>query len=368
MPTTIRVIGSLNVDFTTRTPRFPKSGETLTATSLYISAGGKGANQAVACGRATTTRRHVSIAPTPESFKHESSRIEHVSAPHVRVEMIGAVGANDVHFKELLRPALEGANVVCSRVMELEGAQTGTATIIVDEGANGENRILVVPGANHSAMRCDDEIELSLIAFHEKMPDVIVLQGEIPKETVFGIIDKAKEAGLEKEVTVIFNPAPVYEDGIPEEVLAKLDVLIMNESELLMVASKACRLSDTPQDQAERFEKSWLDHVSRGLHDFGVKTIIVTLGARGVYYSTKDGSNNTIPGVEVKQVLDTTAAGDTFVGHFTAALAHWKETIRLTTTGKPFDIEDAVNKANKAAALCVQRNGAMGSIPWGYEI
>src|SRR5947209_8937083 len=119
----IRVVGSINVDFTTNTPRVPGPGETVTATSLSVNAGGKGANQAVACGRA--------------SFVSQGKQ-------DVRVKMIGAVGEGDPHYKNLIEPTLRNAGISCDGITETKG-QTGTATIIVDDEAKAENRMLVAP-------------------------------------------------------------------------------------------------------------------------------------------------------------------------------------------------------------------------------
>lgn len=342
----IRVIGSLNIDFTTLTPRFPSPGETLTATSLTIAAGGKGANQAVACGRAAFSAK---------------------GQQDVRVEMVGAVGANDTQYKTLLRPTLEKAGVDCSGIRELENCQTGTATIIVDEGAGGENRILVVPGANHAGMERTEQVMQKVL--EKPWPDVVVLQGEIPKETVFGILEEyGKKTGSQKTPSVVFNPAPVFEEGIPKNLLPMVEVLIMNETEMLQVASRAEGLGDLPNEE-KNLKNSTLDQVSVKFHDIGVNTVIVTLGAEGVYYSTNDGRRDKVPGVKVKRVVDTTAAGDTFVGHFSAALARWKGDQDGDRDGlKKLDIESAIRTANEAAAKCVQKPGAMESIPWGHEV
>lgn len=98
----------------------------------------------------------------------------------------------------------------------------------------------------------------------------------------------------------------------------------------------------------------------------GVEVVLITLGAKGVFFSTRTGKTGTVPGVKVMKVVDTTAAGDTFVGYFASAVA------RLLATGKSLkafdEIQGAVEKANAAAAMCVQKRGAMQSIPFAYEI
>ena len=169
----IAVVGSLNIDFTTTTPRMPEPGETLTATSLSISAGGKGANQAVACGRAASRQ---------ESNYDTSALVE--------VSMVGAVGKADPYFERLLKPALDACGVDVSGIAELDGIQTGTASITVE--SNGENRIMVVPGANHNGMEDADEVWKRTI-LNGRKPDVLVMQGEIPRATVFKLLGKARE-------------------------------------------------------------------------------------------------------------------------------------------------------------------------------
>ena len=344
----IRVVGSINVDFTTVTPRFPGPGETLTATSLSVNAGGKGANQAVACGRA--------------SFASEGKQ-------DVRVEMIGAVGKGDPYYKTLIEPTLRDAGVSCDGITETEG-QTGTATVIVDDSSDGENRILVVPGANHNGMQQKENIVAR--AFASPQPQVIVMQGEIPQETVFAILDYSKSDSSAQNTEIVFNPAPVFEGGIPLKHLSQVDVLIMNETELMQVLNGI----PTDKDDSEgslnsslTLDRKYLDRISKHLHKAKVPTVIVTLGARGVFYSREGSGSGLVAGIKVQQVVDTTAAGDTFVGHFVTAFARWMRAVPHDTTNisPPFPIEEAINAANAAAAKCVQRRGAMQSIPWGYE-
>jgi ribokinase len=349
----IRVVGSINVDFTTNTPRFPGPGETIIATSLSVNAGGKGANQAVACGRA--------------SFASQGRQ-------DVRVEMIGAVGEGDVHYKTLIAPTLRDAGVSCDGITETKG-QTGTATIIVDDGANGENRILVVPGANHDGMRHKEDIVAR--AFKGPPPQVIVLQGEIPQETVFAILDYSKSNLSAHNTKVVFNPAPVFEGGIPLRHLSQVDTLIMNETEVVQVlegmpgkaAHWARSLGGDPT-----LDRPHLEQIAKLFHEAKVHTVVVTLGAQGVFYSRDAADWGLVPGIRVDKVVDTTAAGDTFVGRFATALARWtgesSHAITHDSAGKElraFPIAEAITAANAAAAKCVQRMGAMQSIPWGYE-
>jgi ribokinase len=338
----IRVIGSLNIDYTTTTQDFPGPGETVTAKALSINAGGKGANQAVACGRASHT-----------------SQTDH----DVQVEMVGAVGAQDPQYTALLRPVLERTAVDCCGIREIEGSQTGTATIIVDEAHGGENRILVVSGANHQGMKDVEEVlQRSLKA---PMPEVFVLQGEIPQETTFALLraipEAAEKAG--KMVEIIFNPAPVYRDGIPFDCLACVTHLIVNETEMGQLAIDAgIRYAAADTEEQKRAALS----VAAGtFHQWHVRTIVVTRGAEGVFCSTPQGSFH-LEAARVTKVTDTTAAGDTFVGYYAVELARQKGGSQETVMFE--NLKEACRRATRAAAKCVTRKGAIESIPWGYEI
>ena len=333
---TISIIGSLNIDFVTLTKRIPGPGETLTAESLQVNAGGKGANQAVACGKA--------------SFQSKDEQ-------DVVVEMIGSVGKGDPYYASLLKPTLQHSGVGTSGISEIEHSQTGTATILVEE--NGQNRILFVPGANYDGM--EEWKDIVAATTNTAQPDILVMQGEIPRDTT---LDLLKHFGTTGTVTIL-NPAPVFPDGIPSDVLANIDFLIVNETECLLLAA-ANNLSSTKVKDVDNMSIAELKAIASSFHiEVGVKHILVTLGAKGVFHSTKDGVQDMVSGVKVTKVVDTTAAGDTFVGFFAVALAR-----HIASKGSPasFDISAATNKANAAAAQCVQRSGAMQSIPFGYEV
>jgi ribokinase len=338
----ICVVGSLNIDFVTTTPRVPGPGETLTAISMTVHAGGKGANQAVACGKAAFISK---------------------DKQDVQVEMIGAVGAKDPYYATLMKPTLEKSGVSTRNIDELEDSQTGTATILVEE--SGENRILIVPGANAKVTNVQGIIH---VAAPQLFPEVVVMQGEIPRNTVVDLLNTFNHSGW--KTCVVFNPAPMYPDGVPIKALQDLAVLVVNETEcrqlfqgIAELATSADAFTDTNINEAE------LDQLAtklRGVAKIGV--IVVTLGSRGVYYSSEASPgktiSNIIPAEQVAKVVDTTAAGDSFVGYLATALArHIAKAGRL----QDFDIDGAARAANRAAAKCVQRKGAMESIPFGYE-
>lgn len=330
----IRVIGSLHLDFVTITPRCPSAGETLQGSSFDIGAGGKGANQAAACGRA-------SFVSTNEQ--------------DVEVEMVGAVGKDDPYYASLLQPALQKSGVSTTHIAHIAGTTTGSATIIVE--ATGENRIIFVPGAGFIG---NDDREEVLSRGSDREPDVVVLQGEIPRDTILAVIEHYNAS---ENTQVVFNPAPVFPEGVPIRVLRGLAALVVNESEaLLLMKSMADEvMNESHAEREEELDQNALKTVSQNLHAVGVLTVIITLGSKGVFWSRQDRGSAVINATKVEKVVDTTAAGDTFVGYFTTELA------RASAQKKELDVATACGKASEAAAKCVTRPGAMQSIPFGYE-
>ncbi|PGH07046.1 hypothetical protein AJ80_08059 [Polytolypa hystricis UAMH7299] len=386
MPASIRIIGSLNADMVSVTPRFPGPGETLTATSFTTSAGGKGANQAVACGRLSRPRP---VSTTSDSTIGDNK--------HINVEMLGAVGGLDAHFSTLLKPTLRNSGVETSRIHEIENEHTGVAVIIVDTSAGGENRILFSPGANYTGMQPTPTV--LGVTLSAPMPDVIVLQAEIPIQTIIEILrgvnrwkKDAREVhgqtGIDGDVEVMFNPAPAPEGGLPEDVYGAVDHLIMNETECeLMAPASLPRKPDAT-------ESSRWDDIARYFHGLGVRYVLVTLGSQGVWYSAGDAGEarqqeqgaswtrvvNDLPATKAEKVVDTTAAGDTFVGAYAVQVARWRDERRAAgLASRELMVEErreryekvterAVRWATQASARCVERSGAMDSIPWEDEI
>ena len=335
----IQVIGSLHLDFITTTPRCPSAGETLQATRFDIGAGGKGANQAAACGRAAFVTR---------------------DGQDVQVEMVGAVGKDDPYYASLLQSALHKSGVDTTNVREVAGTTTGSATIIVDEGAGGENRILFVPGAGFRGMNDTNEV----LKRSEKTPDVVVLQGEIPRDTVLSIVEHYNASD---HTQVVFNPAPVWPQGIPSKTLEGLGALIVNETECLLLTKSmiAEGANVVTVNKEEDLTEDILHQIAKEFHDLlSISIVVVTLGSKGVFYSQSGGSRRMLPAQKVEKVVDTTAAGDTFVGYFTAALAR---SVARGDKIEAFDVEGACERANAASAICVARAGAMQSIPFGFE-
>ncbi|MBC3209304.1 ribokinase [Pseudomonas sp. SWRI111] len=294
MPANVVVIGSLNMDLVTRAPRLPTGGETLIGHSFATVSGGKGANQAVAAARLGA-----------------------------QVAMVGCVGSDDYGVQ--LRDALLAEQIDCQAVSVVEGS-SGVALIVVDD--NSQNAIVIVAGANAAMTPAViDRFDAVL-----QDADVVICQLEIPDATVGHALKRARALGK----TVILNPAPASRP-LPADWFAAIDYLIPNESE-------AAALSGLPVDSLQTAEKA-----ASHLLAMGASKVIVTLGAEGSLFANGKGFEH-FPAPKVKAV-DTTAAGDTFVGGFAAALAAGSSEA------------EAIRYGQIAAALSVTRAGAQPSIP-----
>jgi ribokinase len=293
------VAGSINMDVVATADRHPQVGETVAGTAVLYFPGGKGANQAVSAAK--------------------------LGAPST---LIGRLGA-DAFGKEL-RTFLAAQGIDLTFVKDTAEAHTGTALITI---ANADNTIVVVPGAN--ALVSAEDVGAAALA----KGDVAVSQFEIPLQTIAAFFARARAAGA----TTILNPAPAIKFG--RELLDLVDVLVLNETELGVLAGVALRDSD---DDARFIE------AIRLLQTRPDQTVCVTLGRRGVL-AVVDGQTSVIAGRAVKAV-DTTGAGDCLVGALAAQLAGGKS------------IHDALTYANAAASICVQRMGAAPSMPTAAEV
>ncbi len=284
----ITVFGSINMDLVTSTDRFPGQGETVMGSDFQTAPGGKGANQAVAAARLGAD-----------------------------IHMVGRVG--DDAFGGNLRDHLHNEGIHVDGVETAEGCPTGVATILLTEG---DNRIVVVPGANHELTANDVFTYEDLIA----VSDLVILQLEIPLETVISIAATAKKLGT----PVLLNPAPIQ--PLPEQLLRDVTYITPNEHEF----------------------DDLLQSIDKGYRDELLKKVIVTKGAEGVSYF-KDNKEVAVPGYQVK-VRDTTGAGDTFNGAFGVAVS------------KGMSVADACRFGNTAAALSVKEFGAQGGMPGVNEV
>jgi len=291
------VIGSLNMDLVVKAMRAPKRGETVMGEEIHFIPGGKGANQAVGLARlgAETT-------------------------------MIGAVGS-DAFGEELIK-ALQKDGVDISGVKVLDMEATGVASILL---AEGDNSIVVVPGANAQCLPEDLDRYEGKIA----EADLVLLQLEIPLVTVEYAIKLARKHGK----TVMLNPAPAQ--SLSADLLRKVDYITPNRSELALMT----RMSE---------QSTSVKGIER-LLEVGVSCCITTLGAEGVAFKEQGGSLVMIPGHKVP-VVDTTGAGDAFNAGLAYALAQKKS------------MREAAEFAVHVSALAVTKFGAQGGMPTFSEV
>jgi ribokinase len=291
-PPRIAVIGSANIDLTTFSDRFPKAGETIFGQRFDLGFGGKGANQAVAsrlCG--------------------------------ADVFMVAKVGS------DLFGPAtienFKKLGIDATHVKQIEGVSSGVAPIFVEP--NGQNRIIVVKGANDLLKPADVDAAADLL----KTVDCMVLQFEIPLETVYYSVAFARKNGIR----CIVNPAPAQ--PVDLTALAGLDYFVPNESEAESIAGMPVRNVEDARKCAEKLLSS------------GVKRVILTLGANGSLLAGSEGMEH-IPAFTMKSI-DSTGAGDAFIGSFAVFL------------GEGLPEREAVRRANLYAGLSTTGVGTQKS-------
>ena len=243
------------------------------------------------------------------------------------VTFIACVGNDAFGHQAIESYKNEGINISC--IQKIEGVATGVALINVAD--SGENSISVAPGAN-ARLSCEmiDAYQKDILA-----ADLVLLQLEIPIETVYHVIRLVHAA----KIPVVLNPAPSCR--IDPEILAMLTLITPNEHEALMISGMSAETISISA-MAIEMEKN------------GIKSVIITTGSKGALYR-QNGVEGVIPAMAV-QAVDTTAAGDTFNGYLAVALSKGK------------NIRDAIQIANKAAAISVTRLGAQPSIPFAEEL
>lgn len=289
----VAVVGSLNIDLVIELDRMPNPGETVFGSSLERHPGGKGLNQAVAAARLES-----------------------------EVHMIGAVGddgSGDWLMDVVRREGVRSEGIVTAR------GTSGTALIEVD--AQGENRIIVIPGANDQVSPHDVSDHLRSLA----AVDVVLTQGEVPIDVMIA----AAEAGQKIGAQVVVNPAPVRD--YPKELLANVDILVPNEHE-------AQEMTGLPTD-------NMVDAVeaAQALQERGPSCVIITRGEKGAVWSSAEGSGQAAA-FKVSAV-DTVAAGDAFCGGLAAGLA------------RGVSLAEAMRWASAAGALAATGRGAVPSLP-----
>lgn len=293
----ILVIGSANIDLTIHTDRMPKLGETVAGHGFSMNSGGKGANQAVAAAKLGGD-----------------------------VKFLGVIG-NDTYGEKLLADLRKSGAFF--EGITADGVPTGTACITV---VNGDNFIVLNPGANDLLTPEIIEEKAELI----RKSDYVIMQLEIPVDSVLRAAVIAKDAGT----SVVLNPAPVKE--LPDEIYRLIDIMIPNEYEAMLLTGIS---TDNEQGCRAAVED---------LRKKGVKTVIITLGDRGCVYN--DGDRIIFHPAGKADVVDTTSAGDSFIGALCCKLSSGNS------------LPESIDYATKVAAVTVSRRGASESIPYAYEI
>ncbi|MBS4206690.1 ribokinase [Bacillus sp. FJAT-50079] len=293
----ILIIGSLNMDLVSHVSHLPQAGETISSFKFQEVLGGKGANQAVAAAKLGAN-----------------------------VSMIGKVGADD--YGKALRNGLEQSGVN-TKGIRIEGS-TGMAFITVSK--NGENTIVLVPGANSKMKRSD----INQLKYMIEQSDIIIMQLEIPFETVEYTIQLAEK----QKKDIILNPAPAQQ--LPYPLLKSIHTLIPNETELHLLTGMPTSTINEVQVAAHY------------LKSLGLNRIIVTMGEKGSYLINGEQQIH-IPAYRVKSI-DTTAAGDAFIGAFAVGVT------------KGMDDQKAAEFATKVSAIVVTKEGAQPSLPTLEEV
>ncbi|MBR0260692.1 MAG: ribokinase [Selenomonadaceae bacterium] len=289
----IAVVGSTNIDVVSYIDKVPEGGETRAAQNFHTAHGGKGANQAVAAAKLGAD-----------------------------VLMVTAVG-DDMFGKGALEN-FKLNKIDTSRVNVIAGVATGEATIIVE--ASGQNRILLYKGANDKLTP-----ELVLQAADDlKACNIIVLQLEIPLETVYAVIDFANA----NKIPVLLNPAPAVKN-LSIDMACKCDFFVPNETELGI-------LTDMPISSRDEIKIAATSLLNKGL-----KNIIVTMGSLGVLWLA-NGVEEFVPARKV-QAVDSTGAGDSFIGCF------------VENYGKTGDVLESIKRASQYATLSVTKEGTQDS-------
>ncbi|HHC7424743.1 TPA: ribokinase [Staphylococcus aureus] len=301
MTNKVVILGSTNVDQFLTVERYAQPGETLHVEEAQKAfGGGKGANQAIATAR--------------------------MQADTTFITKIGTDGVADFILEDF-----KVAHIDTSYIIKTAEAKTGQAFITVN--AEGQNTIYVYGGANMT-MTPEDVINAKDAIINA---DFIVAQLEVPIPAIISAFEIAKAHG----VTTVLNPAPAK--ALPNELLSLIDIIVPNETEAELLSGIKVTNEQSMKDNANYFLS------------LGIKTVLITLGKQGTYFATKNQSQH----IEAYKVnaIDTTAAGDTFIGAFVSRLNKSQD-----------NLADAIDFGNKASSLTVQKHGAQASIPLLEEV
>ncbi|MEQ4937975.1 ribokinase [Proteus terrae] len=294
------ILGSVNADHILNVAHFPLPGETISGNQFQMVFGGKGANQAVAAGRCGAN-----------------------------ISFLACLGNDDIGKKA--KAQLMTDNIDTKSIELIDDVATGVALIFVNQ--QGENVIGIHAGAN-------GQLDASYVQSHGniiKEADALLMQLESPLDSVL----KAAEIAKQENVQVILNPAPAQE--LPDELLSLVDIITPNETETEYLTGIKVIDDESAQQAADV------------LHNKGIKTVLITLGSRGVWVSEQNNKGCIVPAFKVKAV-DTIAAGDTFNGALITALLEGQSMM------------SAIKFAHAAAAIAVTRAGAQPSVPWRHEV
>ncbi|QOB51630.1 ribokinase [Staphylococcus aureus] len=301
MTNKVVILGSTNVDQFLTVERYAQPGETLHVEEAQKAfGGGKGANQAIATAR--------------------------MQADTTFITKIGTDGVADFILEDF-----KVAHIDTSYIIKTAEAKTGQAFITVN--AEGQNTIYVYGGANMT-MTPEDVINAKDAIINA---DFVVAQLEVPIPVIISAFEIAKAHG----VTTVLNPAPAK--ALPNELLSLIDIIVPNETEAELLSGIKVTNEQSMKDNANYFLS------------IGIKTVLITLGKQGTYFATKNQSQH----IEAYKVnaIDTTAAGDTFIGAFVSRLNKSQD-----------NLADAIDFGNKASSLTVQKHGAQASIPLLEEV
>lgn len=341
------IIGSLNYDLVTITNRIPTGGETIQSEAFETHIGGKGLNQCISVSKLTSSKKNKDLFPDG-----------------VKVRLVGCLG-DDSFGKEILGH-LSQFPIDLKDVSVLKGVRTGVAVILIEK-KTGENRIMINPGANGNT---GSFVLEDIFPPEDKEDDhFVVFQNEIPN--VPAIIEWISNNRPGYNIT--YNPSPFYNYSV--RCLNNTDVLIVNEGEaislLRSLVSEDQKLLDSwfTEFSEDEINVSWFVKVAKFLNEKmnkrNLNLVVITLGPHGSVYSYQTSFSGIVPSVRVVNILDTTGAGDTFLGSVIAQLG---SLLQKTGNIDQTNIEEILRFSTLASSIAIQRLGASDSIPYYDEV